>query len=272
MRCDSILICFATVALGAGAALAQESPQALEADPVEAAEQSDVPAEAATESPDEPPEAAVEDTAAEADDPAPAVDAAEAAEAELDVEDDSDIEAETPEEVATEGTDWGGLIERAPELIAVTHHAAVHLPIALWLFGALFVLIGAVAPSWRTQIPLACLIGGTLGSISAAASGWWYAEHEYGDAWAWGDGLGDWSEHLVKHRWTGVALVVCSLVLSLIALINQKKKSTGLGVVWRLGLIGLALAVGWEGHIGGEMIQGEGFLEEAIQEWLNPEE
>ena len=34
--------------------------------------------------------------------------------------------------------------------------------------------------------------------------------------------------------------------------------------------IGLALAVAFEGHIGGEMIHGEGFLEEAFQEMVQP--
>jgi hypothetical protein len=194
----------------------------------------------------------------------------EAAE-EADVTDEEEVMDETEEEapVAAE-TDWGGIIERAPTFFAKTHHAVVHLPIALWLFGALFVVIGAVIPSWRTQIPLACLIGGAITSVAAVASGWWYAEFDYGAPWAWGDGFGDWSEHLVQHRWYGFGLAVVSIVLSIIALISQARKSKGLGFIWRMGLIGLALAVAWEGHIGGEMIHGEGFLEEAFQEWVSP--
>lgn len=172
---------------------------------------------------------------------------------------------------AEEPIDWAGLIERAPKFLALTHHAAVHMPIALWMFGALFVVIGVVAPSVRTQIPLACLIGGAVTSVAAAASGWWYADYEWGEPWAWADGFGDWSEHLVRHRWIGVALVVSSILLSILALVSRSKKSKSLGVLWRLGLIGLAAAVALEGHLGGEMIQGEGFLEDAYQEWVNPE-
>ncbi len=198
---------------------------------------------------------------------------------EIEVEEPAD-DSDALEEEAAEPTeadepvapksDWSGIVSRAPAFFAKTHHAVVHLPIALWVFGALFVVIGAVIPSWRTQIPLACLIGGTLTSVAAVASGWWYAEFDYGEPWAWGDGFGDWSEHLVQHRWYGFGLAAISIALSIIALISQARRSTGLGVIWRLGLIGLALAVAWEGHLGGEMIHGEGFLEDAYQEWMTP--
>ncbi|MEN0110104.1 MAG: hypothetical protein AAF805_05225 [Planctomycetota bacterium] len=168
------------------------------------------------------------------------------------------------------GIDWAGLVERAPAFLAVTHHAAVHLPIALWLFGALFVAIGVVVPSVRNQVPVACLIGGAITSVAAAASGWWYAEYSWGEPWAWGDGLGEFDDHLVKHRWVGVGLVIASVGLSIVAIVSQVRRSRRLGAFWRLGLVGLAVAVAWEGHLGGELIQGEGFLEEAFQEWIHP--
>lgn len=189
-------------------------------------------------------------------------------------EDATEEEAVEAEEAAAEGTDWAGIVERAPAFLALTHHAAVHLPIALWLFGALFVVIGVVVPSWRNQIPLACLIGGMLTSVAAAATGWWYAQYEYADEWAWGDMVDRerLAEGIVQHRWLAVALVIASVILSVIALISQAKQSKGLGFVWRVGLLLLAAAVSYEGHVGGELIMGEGFLEEAFQEWVNPEE
>ena len=183
---------------------------------------------------------------------------------------EDEVAAEQEPIAGAEGTDWAGLIERAPAFLALTHHAAVHMPIALWLFGAFFVVVGVVVPSLRNQIPVACLIGGAITSVAAVASGWWYAEYSWGEPWTWDDGFGDWSEHLVKHRWTGVALAFASLGLSIVAIISQVKKSRRLGVIWRLGLIGLAAAVAWEGHLGGELIQGEGFMEDAFEEWVNP--
>lgn len=177
---------------------------------------------------------------------------------------DAEEDAASADEPAPEPIDWQGLVDRFPEFFAVTHHASVHLPIALWLFGAFFVVVGLVVPSWRNQVPLACLIGGMITSIPAVASGWWYAEFEWGNDWReW-----DWSEHIVKHRWGAVALLSTSAVLSIMAIVNQWKQSRTVGFVWRFGLIGLALGVAWVGHVGGELIQGEGFFEEALEAWL----
>ncbi len=190
-------------------------------------------------------------------------------------EEETDTAEAAEEEEAS--TDWAGLIERAPVFFSVTHHAVIHLPIALWLFGAFFVVVGLVIPSLKNQIPLACLIGGAITSVPAVLSGWWYAEHEWGDDWREFDWASlrenGWSslEHITLHRWLGVALVFTSLLLSILAILSQRKQSRLLGLIWRVGLIGLALAVAWEGHLGGELIQGEGFLEEAFELWLHPE-
>ncbi len=192
------------------------------------------------------------------------------ADEEADASEDSGEEA--VEEVVEEETGPGffELVQGLPPLLALLHHAAVHMPIALWLLGAFFVFVGVFVPSWRNQIPLACLIGGALTSVAAAATGWWYSDHENGDGWAWADGV-DWSIQLDQHRWLGVTLAVVSLILSVIALISQNKQSKGLGFIWRVGLLGLAAAVAWEGHIGGELIMGEGFFEEAVEAWLSGE-
>lgn len=194
---------------------------------------------------------------------------------EPDTSEDADAVPAEEEAVADAGTDWAGLVERAPAFLALTHHAAVHLPIALWIFGALFVVIGVVAPSLRNQIPLACLVGGAVTSVGAAASGWWYADYEWGESWDWSTGLGDieWSELLVQHRWLGVGLTIASCILAVLAIISvNRQRGWKLAWFWRLGLIALAAAVAFEGHIGGELIHGEGFLEEAFQEWVSPEE
>jgi hypothetical protein len=271
-----------TLALWSSAAVAQDPVEEVLDNPTTEVEITTPEDSAEAPATDEPADESATDTAEEPasiepEEPAPIGDSEptideveEEAADDADVTEDEAMEDEEAEEPVATTTDWGGIIERAPTFFAKTHHAVVHLPIALWLFGAFFVVIGAVIPSWRTQIPLACLIGGAITSVAAVASGWWYAEFDYGQPWAWGDGFGDWSEHLTQHRWYGFALAAVSIVLSIIALISQARKSKGLGVFWRLGLIGLALAVAWEGHLGGELIHGEGFLEEAFQEWVSP--
>ena len=271
----TFFITFAAALMLCVAAVAQDTPQATEATEAaeqiaeEATEANEPAAEASAASQEETTEQAAEPATQPAAEPAEAPAAEEAKPIEEAAENETTEEAaeETSEEPAAPATDWAGLTERFPEFFAVTHHATIHLPIALWLFGALFVVIGWVAPSWRNQVPLACLIGGAVTSVAAVASGWWYAEFEWGADWT----EVDWSEHLVKHRWVGVGLLVSSVVLSIIALISQAKQSFKLGVIWRLGLIVLAAVVAWEGHLGGELIQGEGFFEEALEAWLNPE-
>lgn len=159
------------------------------------------------------------------------------------------------------------LIGRFPELGAVMHSAAVHMPIALWVFGGLFVVIGWVKRSWADQIPLACLIGGALFSVGAVATGWWVGEYEWGSDWR----EVDWEETIVQHRWSAVSAMALSFVLSLIAIVNQWKQSASLGFIWRAGLLALAVWIAWIGHLGGELMKGEGFFEEALEMWLNGE-
>lgn len=258
-----VTVCLLLAIAGVAAAQQAAEPASDAGVAVEEARAADASAEPPTEE------------AAEADGPDEVTVPEEAAaeEAEPAGEAEGGDEEAADEEPAAAGTDWAGLIERAPAFLALTHHAAVHLPIALWLFGALFVLVGVVAPSWRNQVPLACLLGGMVTSVAAAASGWWYAQYEYADEWAWGDMVSGerLAEGIVRHRWLAVALVIASVVLSVIALVSQRKKSRSLGFVWRVGLLLLAAGVSYEGHVGGELIMGEGFLEEAFQEWINPD-
>ena len=245
-------------------------------------------------------EPAAEESAAEPAINAKAEPAIEGA-AEESVEETTEEEPTEEEAIEENATDWAGLIERAPAFFAVTHHAVIHMPIALWIFGAFFVVVGVVIPSLKNQIPVACLIGGAITCVPAVLSGWWYAEEEWGDDWYafdWEelreDGWNDlaifakevghilsaacnrengWSELelITQHRWIGVALLVASFILSFIAILAYRKENRLLGFIWRVGLIGLAVAVAWEGHIGGEIIQGEEFLEEAFELWLHPE-
>lgn len=241
---------------------AAEAPAAEESTPDDSAEE---PAEEPATAPE--PDTADDDTN---DDDTNENDAEKSDDADAD---ESDDVAEAEDAAAAKpGRNWGALARNSPKFLGLLHHAAVHLPIALWLFGALFVVIGVFAPSLRTQIPLASLLLGTVTAVAATATGWWYAEHNWGETWTWGDGFGDFSEHLVKHRWTAVALLFSASVLSLLAIISQAKRSKALGVVWRVGLLCLAAGVAWEGHIGGELIHGEGFLEDAFQEWVQSEE
>ena len=188
--------------------------------------------------------------------------------AEDEVDDEISDETEPIEETETDETTpptAQELLERFPEFGAVMHSAAVHLPIGLWLFGAMFVVIGVVVPSLRNQIPVACLIGGALFSIFAVLTGWWVAEFEYASDWQ----EIDWEDHIVKHRWAAIGAMVSSIILSIMAIASQRSHSRFWGFVWRVGFIALAVFVAWIGHLGGEIMKGEGFFEDALELWLN---
>ncbi len=244
---------------------AQEVPAAVEATPVE-----DV-AEAITsevEAPDEVTEIAEE--------PAPSEDASEAPAPEESLAEEPVIEEDTAaedpdsEEAAEEteaGYDYGALIARSPDFFAVMHPAVIHFPIALWFLGAMFVVIGLFVPTWRQQIPITCLLIGTMGAIVASVTGWWYADFQGYAEW----NEIDWEDGLCRHRWIGVGLALASVFLSMLALYSAKAESWFGGFLWRTGLILLALAVGYEGHIGGELIHSTS-IEEAFVEWINPAE
>ena len=191
---------------------------------------------------------------------APVDDAAE----ETVADDEPAVEEEGAEEA---GYDYGALIARSPDFFAVMHPAVIHFPIALWVLGALFVVIGLFVPTWRQQIPITCLLIGTAGAIVASITGWWYADLQGYAEW----NEIEWEDTLCRHRWIGVAMSIVALFVSLLALYSAKAESWFGGFLWRTGLILLALVACFEGHIGGELIHSTS-IEEAFVEWINPSE
>lgn len=218
---------------------------------VSGTETTDDSTEVATEEPETLAEASESESTAQ--------DAPEADTAEEGTADEADIEEE--------GYDYGALIARSPDFFAITHPAVIHFPIALWVLGALFVVIGLFVPTWRQQIPITCLLIGTAGAIVASITGWWYADFQGYAEW----NEIDWEDTLCRHRWIGVAMSIVSLFISLLALYSAKAESWFGGFLWRTGLILLALAACYEGHIGGELIHSTS-IEEAFVEWINPSE
>lgn len=161
----------------------------------------------------------------------------------------------TPEaapEVAEEPEEKKGLAGRVWAFQGFFHPATVHFPVALLLFGAIFVVLGYKWPQLAHPIPFACLVCGALSSVAASMMGWSFAtERGYGD---WTRGL----EFTVeRHRWAGVAVSVASVVFALIAIKAELKKDLKLRKVWQVGLLLCASVVGLVGHIGGELTYGD---------------
>lgn len=140
------------------------------------------------------------------------------------------------------------------------HPATVHFPIALFLLGGGFVVLGWKWPSVGTQIPLACLLLGAASAIAATLMGWAFApEQGYGGSW----NILQWSREVDTHRWSGVVVTILSTVLAIIALVALWKDSDSLTNVWKVGLLVCAAMIGAVGHQGGEMSYGSDFYPRA---------
>jgi hypothetical protein len=151
-----------------------------------------------------------------------------------------------------------GLLERLYAAQGFLHPATVHFPIALFLLGAGFVVVGWKWPALGTQIPLACLWLGAGSSIAASLMGWSFAtERGYG-SWNRFD-AGAMDGEIFWHRWSAVIVSILALGLSIIAIKSLRTNSVKLTRIWKIGLIVCALIVGAVGHQGGEMTYGKDF-------------
>lgn len=141
------------------------------------------------------------------------------------------------------------------------HPATVHFPIALFTFGAFFVVLGWKWPELGKQIPLACLLLGAPSAIGATLMGWAFATEQGYGSWT----KVDFDSEVFWHRWSGVIVTVLAVVFALIALKAWKTKDAKLDKIWRVGLLVIAGIVGLVGHQGGELSYGKDFYPKAFR-------
>ncbi len=152
------------------------------------------------------------------------------------------------------------LAERVWSAQGFLHPATVHFPIAFFVLGAAFVVLGWKWPAVGTQIPLACLLLGALSAIAATAMGWSFAtEQGFGNGW----NIFDWGREIDVHRWSGLIVAIVSSIVAIIALVAIWKDSQSLTTTWKIGLLVCAGMVGAVGHQGGELSYGEDFYPKA---------
>ncbi|QDT02512.1 Planctomycete cytochrome C [Rubripirellula lacrimiformis] len=138
------------------------------------------------------------------------------------------------------------------------HPATVHFPIALLMLGAGFVVLGWKWPALGTQIPLACLLIGSVSAVVATVMGWSFAVEQ---------GYGSWNrfdaemmeKEVFWHRWSGVIVSILSIGFAIVALLSLRSDRPRLTFTWKLGLLICAAICGAVGHQGGEMSYGEDF-------------
>jgi hypothetical protein len=157
-----------------------------------------------------------------------------------------------------------GLLARVWSFQGFLHPATVHFPIALFLVGGLFVVLGWKWPALGTQVPLVCLLLGAVTAIAATMMGWSFAVEK---------GYGSWTKinldsELFWHRWSAIIVTVLSSIFAIVALKSlrgdDQSANQRLTNVWKIGLLVIAGMVGAVGHQGGELTYGKDFYPKAI--------
>lgn len=160
------------------------------------------------------------------------------------------------------------LLSRVWAFQGYLHPATVHFPIALLMLGGLFVILGLKWPALGTQIPLACLLLGSVSAVVASLMGWSFATEEGYPGYTAGlDKEVNW------HRWSGIFVAALSAILAVIAVVGTVRNSRKLNVIWKSGLLIAAVSVALVGHQGGELTYGKEFYIKAFETlWGKAEE
>ncbi len=148
------------------------------------------------------------------------------------------------------------LAERLWLFAGKLHPLGVHFPIALILAAALLEFVrfrrGAYSPS---PAGVACIVLGGLSAVASAAMGWSDAETS---------GHSGSDPVLAWHRWLSVAVAVLASVAAVLAPIARVRRTRRPFVMYRLGLVGAAMAVAVTGHLGGSLVHGRDYIDRAL--------
>ena len=92
-------------------------------------------------------------------------------------------------------------------------------------------------------------------------TGWFYSPMEHqGEVVALAD-LWDTTQDVFLHRTWSLGCSVAALFLAMMAM-GTRARDPDDGMLWKLGSIGLAAAIGWTGHLGGELTYGKAHYKE----------
>lgn len=179
------------------------------------------------------------------------------------IEGDSDLSEDSVDNVIADDADTGEqdeVAEITPQLLknatGSLHPAAIHLPIGLLLVSGLFAFLSLRGNFVMSDCAYYCLWIGALGSIGACVTGWFYSPMEHqGDVAVLAD-LWDTTQDVFLHRTWALGCSVAALLLALMAM-GTRARDPDDGVFWKLGTICLAAAIGWVGHLGGELTYGK---------------
>ena len=146
--------------------------------------------------------------------------------------------------------------QQALNAVGSLHPALVHLPIGLLLAAGLFAFLSLRGNFVMSDCAYYCLWLGAIGAIFACISGWYFAPMENYGVQAFDESLLDQQDKMFWHRTSAVIATIFALILALFAA-SARNRDPDDGTMWKLGLILLAVGIGFVGHKGGELTYGE---------------
>jgi len=145
------------------------------------------------------------------------------------------------------------------------HMVALHFPIAILILASVVVLWSMIrnkaGHDRYERVPgLGLIAVGALSAIAVAAMGWVYAGGEFQDV----------SGDLTLHRWLGIATASVATAALIAGLLTRKVPGKGIKKIYLASVLLASALVGLTGHIGGELVQGEGFLTKPLLDFYFP--
>ncbi len=163
------------------------------------------------------------------------------------------ISSEDPPQQTPEKTTIGPDKPNVWRAIGLLHPASVHLPAGLLMAAGLFALLSLRGNFVMSDCAYYCLWLGTITAVAACLTGWWFVLSEYPrETVASFDDLRNTDHRVFWHRTTAIIATVLSVFLSLFAA-SARNRDPDDGVAWKLGLILLAIFIGFVGHLGGKL-------------------
>jgi len=135
------------------------------------------------------------------------------------------------------------------DLLGHLHPVVLHFPLALMLVGALAVLWNWFRGEEGVgEFAFHCIWIGAALAVLASVSGWFFAESESDE------------KGLELHRWFAVGSTIAAVVLAALASLSRTDERPGLLAMTRILTLVTALGMAYTGHVGGEMVWGEGVV------------
>jgi len=171
---------------------------------------------------------------------------------------------------ASEAADEKGpcIVTKLWDLFGVFHPATVHMPIALIIVAALFIVLRFKFERISPDVAFYTLILGAVSAVGATLMGFAFAPQLYSAGWF--DMSSPDKETLFYHRWGGAVVTVMSVICAVLAVRSRVLFGDGVDadaddiegmrkadVIWQVGTLATAALIGLVGHWGGHLTYGD---------------